>query len=172
MPGLILRSNVKVGDTVKENQVLMVMEAMKMENEIFSPAAGVVKEIRVKQGDQLAADDVLLVIAGAAGPAATPVAAPVPAAPVVKAAPAQATAQSHAPAAAAAGTEVKAPMPGLVLRIEAKEGAHIAQNGLVLVMEAMKMENEIFAPVAGTIKKILVKQGDQLMADDVLAIIG
>jgi pyruvate carboxylase subunit B len=63
-------------------------------------------------------------------------------------------------------------MPGLVLRIEAKEGSQVAQNGLILVMEAMKMENEIFAPVAGTIKKILVKQGDQLMADDVLAIIG
>ncbi len=46
------------------------------------------------------------------------------------------------------------------------------QNGLLLVMEAMKMENEIFAPVSGTVKKILVKQGDQLMADDVLAIIG
>ncbi len=38
-------------------------------------------------------------------------------------------------------------------------------------MEAMKMENEIFAPTAGVVKKILVKQGDQLMADDVLAII-
>ena len=177
MPGLILRANVKVGDTVKENQVVMVMEAMKMENEIFSPAAGVVKEIRVKQGDQLAADDVLLVIAGAASSVAAPVAAPVHATPsaqktAVKAAPAPVAAQTPAHGGSAAGTEVKAPMPGLVLRIEAKEGAHIALNGLVLVMEAMKMENEIFAPVAGTIKKILVKQGDQLMADDVLAIIG
>ena len=67
---------------------------------------------------------------------------------------------------------MKAPMPGLVLRIGVKEGDQVQQNGLILVMEAMKMENEIFAPVSGTIKKILVKQGDQLMADDVLAIIG
>jgi pyruvate carboxylase subunit B len=63
-------------------------------------------------------------------------------------------------------------MPGLVLRIDVKEGDQVEQNGLLLVMEAMKMENEIFAPVSGTVKKILVKQGDQLMADDVLAVIG
>ena len=159
MPGLILRSNVSVGDTVKENDVLMVMEAMKMENEIFAPVSGVVTEIKVKQGDQLNADEVLLVI-GSNAPAAAP------AAPVAHAA---APAPSAAPSA---GTEVKAPMPGLVLRIGVKEGDQVQQNGLILVMEAMKMENEIFAPVSGTIKKILVKQGDQLMADDVLAIIG
>jgi pyruvate carboxylase subunit B len=173
MPGLILRSNVKVGDTVKHNQVLMVMEAMKMENEIFSPADGVIKEIRVKQGDQLSADDVLLVIGGAAG--SSPAPAPVATAPATPApAPVQAaptTAMAHH-GSSSEGTPVKAPMPGLVLRIEAKEGSQVAQNGLILVMEAMKMENEIFAPVAGTVKKILVKQGDQLMADDVLAIIG
>ena len=160
MPGLILRSNVSVGDTVKENDVLMVMEAMKMENEIFAPVSGVVTEIKVKQGDQLNADEVLLVI-GSNAPAAAP-AAPV----------AHAAAVPAPSAAPGAGTEVKAPMPGLVLRIEAKEGDQVQQNGLILVMEAMKMENEIFAPVSGTIKKILVKQGDQLMADDVLAIIG
>jgi len=162
MPGLILRSNVKVGDKVKENDVLMVMEAMKMENEIFAPASGTITEIKVKQGDQLNADDVLLVI-GSDAPAA-----PAPVAPAPVATPA---ARPAAPASAGA-TEVKAPMPGLVLRIEAKEGDQVKQNGLLLVMEAMKMENEIFAPVSGTVKKILVKQGDQLMADDVLAIIG
>jgi pyruvate carboxylase subunit B len=167
MPGLILRSNVSVGDKVKENDVLMVMEAMKMENEIFAPVSGTVKEIKVKQGDQLNADEVLLVIGGET--VAAPVAAPTPA----PAQPAAAPAPQAAPApSSGAGTEVKAPMPGLVLRIDVKEGDQVDQNGLILVMEAMKMENEIFAPVAGTISKIMVKQGDQLMADDVLAIIG
>ncbi|MGD1832996.1 MAG: biotin/lipoyl-containing protein [Sphaerochaetaceae bacterium] len=158
MPGLILRTNVSVGDTVKENDVLMVMEAMKMENEIFAPVSGTVSEIKVKQGDQKSADEVLLVISSAA-------AAPAPSAPAAT----PSAAPSAAPAAGA--TEVKAPMPGLVLRIDAKEGDTVEQNGLILVMEAMKMENEIFAPVSGVIKKILVKQGDQLMADDVLAVI-
>lgn len=156
MPGLILRTNVAVGDTVAENEVLMVMEAMKMENEIFAPVAGVVTEIKVKQGDQLNAEDVLLVIGSSVAAPEAPVvtnAAPVAAAP-------------------AGGTDVRAPMPGLVLRIDVKEGDRVEENGLILVMEAMKMENEIFAPVAGTIKQVLVKQGDQLMADDLLAVIG
>ncbi|MHC1691427.1 MAG: biotin/lipoyl-containing protein [Sphaerochaetaceae bacterium] len=177
MPGLILRTIVKVGDVVKQNQLLVVMEAMKMENEIFAPVAGTVTEIRVKQGDQLASDDVLMVIsaegkttaaapvAAVAKPVSAPVAAPV-AAPVSTGAPVQ------SPSLPTGGVAVKAPMPGLVLRIEAKVGAHVKKNGLVLVMEAMKMENEIFAPVEGTITQICVKQGDQLKADDVLALIG
>ncbi len=167
MPGLILRCDVKVGDQVKENDVLMVMEAMKMENEIFAPVSGTVKDIKVRQGDQLSADEVLLIIAGEGNAA--------PAAPAPQAAPAPAAHAAPAPAPASSGgseTEVKAPMPGLVLRIDVKEGDQVEQNGLLLVMEAMKMENDIFAPVSGTVKKILVKQGDQLMADDVLAVIG
>ena len=159
MPGLILRSNVAVGDTVKENEVLMVMEAMKMENEIFAPVSGVVTEIKVKQGDQLNADDVLLVIGSAVESATSNPGTTQPVA-----ATATATASNSE-------TEVRAPMPGLVLRIDVKDGDQIAQNGLILVMEAMKMENEIYAPVAGTIKQVLVKQGDQLMADDLLAVI-
>lgn len=168
MPGLVLRIEAKVGDVVKQNQLLMVMEAMKMENEIFAPVAGTIKEIRVKQGEQLSADDVLLVIGSSATAVQAPVVASAPkAAPV--AAPAAAPV-AHAPVSG--GTPVKAPMPGLVLRIQAKEGDKVAKNGLLLVMEAMKMENEIFAPVAGTVTKVCVKQGDQLMADDVLAYIG
>ncbi|MBN2860253.1 MAG: biotin/lipoyl-binding protein [Sphaerochaetaceae bacterium] len=159
MPGLILRLNIAVGDSVKKDDVLLVMEAMKMENEIFAPEDGIVKEIRVKQGDQLQADEVLVVLAGSA-PASAPVTA------------ATAAPQAAAPAAAGgAETEVRAPMPGLVLRIDVKEGDQVEENSVLLVMEAMKMANEIFAPVKGVVKQILVKQGDQLMADDVLAII-
>lgn len=77
-----------------------------------------------------------------------------------------------APAAAAGpGTEVKAPMPGLILRIEKQVGEAVADGDLVLVMEAMKMETEIFAPCAGTIRAINVTQGDQKKAGDVLVVI-
>jgi biotin carboxyl carrier protein len=152
MPGLILKTNVSVGDKVKENDVLMVMEAMKMENEIFAPIAGTVTEIRVKQGEQKQAEEVLLVIASNAPSTPTQTQS---APSVAKSAPSN------------GGTEVKAPMPGLVLRIDVKEGDKVKENSPILVMEAMKMENEIFAPVTGVVKKILVKQGDHLMADDV-----
>ncbi|MDY5931015.1 MAG: acetyl-CoA carboxylase biotin carboxyl carrier protein subunit, partial [Candidatus Ornithospirochaeta sp.] len=62
MPGLALRFNVKVGDAVKKNDVIMVMEAMKMENEIYAPCDGTVTKIAVNQGDQVQADDLLMII--------------------------------------------------------------------------------------------------------------
>lgn len=62
MPGLILRLDVKEGQQVKKNQVLLIMEAMKMENEIYAPCDGVVTKIAVSQGQQMQSDDELLVI--------------------------------------------------------------------------------------------------------------
>ena len=63
MPGLALRFEVKVGDAVKKDQVLCVMEAMKMENEIYAPCDGTVASINVNQGDQLQAGDVIMTLA-------------------------------------------------------------------------------------------------------------
>ena len=60
--GLILRIDCKVGDAVKENQQILVMEAMKMENPIYAPCNGTVQSINVTQGQQMNPDDVLLVI--------------------------------------------------------------------------------------------------------------
>lgn len=70
------------------------------------------------------------------------------------------------------GTEVKAPMPGLILRLEAQQGDTVEDGDLLLVMEAMKMETEIFAPCAGTVVEMKVTQGDQMKAGEVLAVIG
>jgi pyruvate carboxylase subunit B len=167
MPGLILRLNVKPGDAVKKNQCVLVMEAMKMENEVFAPCDGIVKDVVVKQGQQMNPDDVLMVIGSSAAlvqaaPAAAPVAAPV-AAPAAQAAPVADGGNS---------VEVKAPMPGLILRIDCKVGDAVKKNQCVIVMEAMKMENEIFAPCDGTVLAINVKQGQQMNPDDSLLVIG
>lgn len=62
MPGLILKINVKVGDAVTAGQTLMVMEAMKMENNVDATSAGTVKEISVKEGDNVSEGDVLITI--------------------------------------------------------------------------------------------------------------
>ena len=90
-------------------------------------------------------------------PAAAPAAAPVAVAPVA-AAPAAAPA---APAAAApvAGEAVTAPMPGNILKVNVSVGQAVKEGDLLLVLEAMKMENEIFAPCNGTVAQVLVSKG-------------
>ena len=62
MPGTVLRVAVNSGDTVVKGQTLLVLEAMKMENEIMAPADGVVQEVNVTQGVSVNAGDILIVL--------------------------------------------------------------------------------------------------------------
>ena len=62
MPGTILSFNVSVGDTVSEGQVLAILEAMKMENELVSPASGKVKSIHVEKGSSVVENQTILQI--------------------------------------------------------------------------------------------------------------
>jgi len=63
---------------------------------------------------------------------------------------------------------IKAPMPGKVLRVDVQEGQQLKKGDAVLILEAMKMENTIKSPCDGTVKKILVKQGDAVEKGTVL----
>ena len=62
MSGTLLKSLVKPGDAVKNGQVVLILEAMKMENEIFSPCDGTVKEVRINEGAAVQPGEVLVVI--------------------------------------------------------------------------------------------------------------
>ena len=62
MPGTILSFNVSVGDTVSEGQVLAILEAMKMENELVSPASGKVKSIHIEKGSSVVENQIILQI--------------------------------------------------------------------------------------------------------------
>lgn len=84
---------------------------------------------------------------GATPAPAQTAAAPAPAAPVA--------------AAPAGGTAVKAPMPGLILKLVASNGAAVKKGDKLIVLEAMKMENDIVAPCDGVVT-FLVKQGDSV----------
>ena len=76
----------------------------------------------------------------------------------VKAAPAAAAAPVSAPAAAPAGGEtVNAPMPGNVLDIKVANGASVKKGDVLIILEAMKMENEIMAPCDGTVNVVVTK---------------
>lgn len=108
----------------------------------------------------------------------TPVAAPVaaPAAPVAAPAvstPAPAAAPVAAPAVSnAAGEKVTAPMPGNIVKVAVSKGATVKKGDVIVVLEAMKMENEIMASVDGTIVDVTVAQGATVNTGDVLAVIG
>ncbi|MDD6888308.1 MAG: biotin/lipoyl-binding protein [bacterium] len=97
----------------------------------------------------------------AAASAATPAAAP--AAPAAAPAPA-------APAAAPAAGEatVKAPMPGNILSVNVKVGDAVKKGQVVMILEAMKMENEILSPVDGTVSAVFVQQGATVNPDAAL----
>ena len=86
------------------------------------------------------------------------------AAPVAAAAPA-------APAAAGS-VPVNAPMPGTILDIKVKAGAAVKAGDVVMILEAMKMENEISAPQDGTIASIDVRKGDTVNSGEVLYTMG
>ena len=98
-------------------------------------------------------------------------AAPVAAAPV--AAPTPAPVAAPAPAAVAAGdTPLTAPMPGKVSKIVAKAGDTVKKGDVVLMLEAMKMQNEIAAPVDGTVKSINVDVNENVKPGQIMAVIG
>lgn len=94
--------------------------------------------------------------------------APVAAAPVAAPAPAAAPAASAAPAGAAGSVTVTAPMPGNILDVKVKAGDSVKAGDTLLILEAMKMENEISAPQDGTIASVNVRKGDVVNSGDLL----
>ena len=91
------------------------------------------------------------------------------AAPVVQAAAPVAAAPAPAAAPAAGGIKVEAPMSGKILAVKASAGQAVAKGDVLMVLEAMKMENDIVAPEAGTVASINAAAGQAVESGDVLA---
>ena len=124
-------------------------------------------EVDVTETDAIVTGITEVPVMVAAAPAVAPVAAPAEApkaeeAPAAPAAPAAPT---------ASGTQVKAPMPGTILAVKASAGQAVKAGDVIVVLEAMKMENDIVAPCDGTVKEIVVAKGTTVNTDDILAII-
>ena len=91
---------------------------------------------------------------------------------VTDAAPAAPPAPAAAPAAAADGQKVLSPMPGTILSVNVSVGSAVKAGEVILILEAMKMENEIVAPCDGTVKQLAVQKGSTVATDALLAVVG
>lgn len=107
-----------------------------------------VYEVEVEQGEAMLVNEYELAAPAAApaAPAAAPVAAATPAA-------------APAAGALAAGEVITSPMPGNILKINIAQGQHVSEGDVLIVLEAMKMENEISATKSGTVAQINVTKG-------------
>ena len=104
-------------------------------------------EVEVEAGKAMLLDEYEAI--APAAPATAPAAAPAPVA-----------APSAAPAASlAAGEPVKAPMPGVVLKVQVQQGQAVKAGQVLVILEAMKRENEIVAPKDGTVAQIVAAKG-------------
>ena len=113
-----------------------------------------VYEVEVEAGKAMLLDEYEAVAPAVAAPAA-PVAAAAPAA----AAPA---APAAAPAVTGAGEAITAPMPGAIVKVNVTAGQAVKEGDVLVVLEAMKMENEIMAPKSGTVAQVLVQKGSSV----------
>ena len=121
-------------------------------------------EVEVEAGKAMLLDEYEAIVPTAA-PVAAPAAAPAPVA---------APAAAPAPAAAApvAGEAVTAPMPGNILKVNVTPGQAVKEGDVLVVLEAMKMENEILAPKACTVKQVLVSKGATVDTGATLVVLG
>jgi pyruvate dehydrogenase E2 component (dihydrolipoamide acetyltransferase) len=165
---------VKVGDSIAENDSLVLLESDKASVEVPSTSAGVVKSILIKEGDSVTEGTVLLELetAGAAPAAkAEEVAKP---APVAETAAPVAAPQTAAQPAVTSSQVVEVQVPdigvekALVAEILVKVGENIAENDSLVLLESDKASVEVPSTVSGTIESIEVKQGDSVKEGVVL----
>ncbi len=152
MPGTVTKVNVSRGQEVKKGDVLLVIEAMKMENDIVAEGDGIVKSVNVTLGQNVIQGYVLIDFEGSAQEEPQPAAASKP---------------TPKPAPQGAKTVV-APLPGTVKRIPVKVGQDVRRGETVVILEAMKMENNIAAETSGKVKSILVELNQQVNQGEVL----
>jgi biotin carboxyl carrier protein len=166
LPGKVLKVVVAEGQVVKRGDTLMVIESMKMENNIAAQNDGVVRAIMVSAEQSILQGDPLLEFE-AVGQEEAPAPAPAPkAAPAAK--PAAKAAPAPAPKPAASAKSVVSPLPGSVVKVVANVGDSVKRGQAVMIVESMKMENNIPAPRDGKVTAIHVAAGNSVMQGDAL----
>lgn len=175
----VIEIMVKVGDRVEKDQSLVTLESDKATMEVPAPFAGVIKELKVKVGDEVDEGAVIaLVEAEGDAPAATaetPKQEEKAAAPAPAPAPAPAAAKAAAPSKASGPVDVNVPdiggKPVPIIEIMVKVGDTVEKDQSLMTLESDKATMDIPAPAAGVIKEIKVKVGDEVNDGDLIAIL-
>ncbi|WPC73673.1 pyruvate dehydrogenase complex dihydrolipoyllysine-residue acetyltransferase [Vibrio porteresiae] len=153
---------VKVGDKVEEEQSLITVEGDKASMEVPAPQAGVVKEIKVSEGDKVSTGSFIMVFEEEGAAAA----APAPAA--------QAAAPAAAAPVASAVKEVNVPDIGgdevSVTEIMVKVGDTVTEEQSLITVEGDKASMEVPAPFAGTVKEIKIAEGDKVSTGSLIMV--
>jgi oxaloacetate decarboxylase alpha subunit len=149
LAGNVWKIEVDPGQEVKEGDLLLILEAMKMENEIFADRDGIVGTIHIEEGNAVDIGQPLVTLISDAAPVAAAAGTPVA-------------------AAAAPKNGVAAPLAGNVWKIEVTQGQKVQEGDLLLILEAMKMENEIFADKDGIVSQILIQEGNAVDIGQIL----
>lgn len=172
---MIASINVKVGDTVSRGDVLLEAETDKAVLPVESFASGEVLAVLVEEGDEVTAGDVLVAIGGH-GETYVPGTV---AAPAAEAAPVAGPAAAPVPAAkATVGTEIKMPSAGqttdeaLIAAVNVKVGDMVSRGDVLLEAETDKAVLPVESFAAGMVFDVLVEEGDDVTAGDVLVVIG
>ena len=160
MSGTVVKVLVNEGDVVEAGQAVLILEAMKMENELPAPVSGRVAKLAVSEGDKVAAGQLLLVIepsgSGSSGSSENP-----------------GSGSKNNPGNhenPENGKEVKVEMAGTIVRILKRAGESVKAGEPIVVLEAMKMENEIVSPADGVVE-FLIEEGDKVGAGQVIAFV-
>lgn len=166
LPGKVLKVLVAEGQVVKRGDILMVIESMKMENNIAAQTDGVIRSIKVAADQSILQGDALLEIESVAQEA-EPAPAPKPA-PKAAPKPAPEPKEAPAPKVAATAKSVTSPLPGSIVSVAVAVGDAVKRGQTILVMESMKMENNIPAPRDGKVTAVHVAAGKSVMQGDAL----
>lgn len=169
---------VKAGDTVEREQSLITLESDKATMDVPSPAAGTVKEVKVKQGDHVSEGTLIVLLEGAGSAAPKPAQANGAAAPAVASAPAPA-APAAAPTSVASSRgvqEVKVPDIGdykdvPVIEVAVKVGDLVQKEQSLVTLESDKATMDVPSPAEGVVKEIRLKVGDTVSEGSVILLI-
>ena len=151
MAGNIWKIEVQPGQAVEAGDLLFILEAMKMECEVLAERSGVIADVLVGKGDKVVVGQALLSFQGEAGLGADASALSV---------------ANGLPRKLENG--ITAPLAGNVWKIDVTQGQRVEEGDRLLILEAMKMENEIVADRDGIVEQLLVQEGNKVTVGQVL----